>query len=250
MEWRDEGILLSTRPHGEGSAIIDVLTAAHGRHLGVVRGGASRRMAPLLQPGAALALSWRARLEEHIGGVTVEPLQSRAAILGDPLALSALGAICALARIALPEREPHPRLYRLTAALLDRMDGGDDWLALYAGWELALLEDLGFGLDLASCAVTGQEADLAFISPRTGRAVSRQGAGDWAPRLFPMPQAFRPGAAVDAPALHAALEVTGHFLQRELSDRLRGGTLPEARQRLMSRLARNQSDKPDAPCRG
>lgn len=239
MEWRDEGILLLTRPHGEGSAIIEVLTAAHGRHLGVVRGGASRKMAPLLQPGASLALEWRARLEDHIGAFTVEPLRSRAAVLGDPLALSALGAICALLHLALPERDPHPHLHAVTEALLDQMgESGTAWLGLYAAWECALLEEIGFGLDLATCAVTGQAQDLAYISPRTGRAVSRQGAGDWAPKLLPLPRAFLPGAVVDAPALLAALEVTGHFLQRELADRLRGGALPEARQRLMARLSR------------
>ena len=131
MEWRDEGVLLSMRPHGEGSAIIEVLTAEHGRHLGVVRGGASRRMAAVLQPGSQLAVEWRARLDSHMGAFRAEPLLARAAVLGDPLGLSGLGAVCALLHYALPEREPHGALDRQTISLLDAIDEGQDWGAAY-----------------------------------------------------------------------------------------------------------------------
>lgn len=160
MDWRDEGILLATRPHGEGGAIADVLTALHGRHAGLVRGGASRKMAGVLQPGAQLDLHWRARLEGQLGALVVEPLRQRAgALLGDRLALSGLGAICALCRYALPERAPCPTLYAATLTMLDRL-GAPGWLNDYVHWELTLLDETGFGLDLMQCAVTGARQGL------------------------------------------------------------------------------------------
>lgn len=238
MEWRDEGVLLSMRLHGEGSAIIEVFTAAHGRHLGVVRGGASRRMAPVLQPGTQVDLVWRARLDAHIGAFTVEPVKSRAAVLSDPLALAALGSLCALLHVALPERDPHSSLYAATLRLCDDLASGGDWLALYLRWELLLLEEIGFGLDLSTCAVTGQREDLAYVSPRSGRAVSREGAGEWASRLLPLPPALLGQGPVSAAEAVTALELTGHFLARNLADRLKGGVLPEARARLIARLGR------------
>lgn len=241
MEWRDEGVLLATRPHGESAAIIEVLTATHGRHLGVVRGGASRRLAPSLQPGTQLALTWRARLDDHIGAFTVEPLRSRAAVLEDPLALAGLTSVCALLHLSLPERDPHPALYTRSIALLDDLASGAPWLGPYLRWELALLEEIGFGLDLGSCALTGSRDDLAFVSPRTGRAVSRQAAGDWAPRLLPLPPGLMGQGPISRTEAAEALDLTGHFLARELADRLPAGHLPEARSRLLARL-RRQSD--------
>ena len=144
-------------------------------------------MAPNLQPGTQLAVTWRARLHEHIGVFSIEPIRSRAAVLEDPLALAGLTSICALLHLSLPERDPHPSLYGRTISLLDDVATGQPWLAPYLRWELALLEEIGFGLDLSSCAVTGSREDLAYVSPRTGRAVSRLGAGDWAPKLLPLP---------------------------------------------------------------
>ncbi|TMV54089.1 DNA repair protein RecO, partial [Thioclava sp. BHET1] len=188
MEWRDEGVLLSMRLHGENAAIIEVFTPQHGRHAGVVRGGASRKAAPVLQPGAQLDLTWRARLEDHIGAFTVEPLRGRAgAILGDRLALSGLNSITALLAFTLPEREPHPALYQASVTLFDLLGAAPDWPLAYLRWEMMLLEEMGFGLDLTACAVTGSRDDLAYVSPRTGRAVSRAGAGEWADRLLPLP---------------------------------------------------------------
>jgi len=236
LEWRDQGAVLAVRRHGESAAIIEVFTAAHGRHAGVVRGGGSRKMAPVLQPGAQLDLTWRARLEDHLGHFTVEPLQSRTAILSDRAALSALNAICALLSHALPERDAHPALYPATIALLDALEGAD-WQLAYLRWELLLLEDLGFGLDLTRCAVTGQSGDLAFVSPRTGRAVSRGGAGDWEDRLLPLPPCLMGGDMTPA-GLVQGLELTGHFLKRELASAPGARPLPEARARLLDLLAR------------
>lgn len=237
MDWTGEGILLSARPHGESAAIIEVLTEAHGRHLGVVRGGAGRRMAPVLQPGAQLALAWRARLESHIGAFTVEPLRARAAmVLADAERLAGLSSLCALAAFALPEREPQPRLYPLTVALADLIAGGADWFGPYLRWERALLEETGFGLDLSSCALTGAAEDLAYVSPRTGRAASRAAAGAWAERLLPLPQALLAEVAADRAAMAAGLRTTGHFLAQVLAPALGARPLPAARDRLKARF--------------
>ena len=239
MEWRDQGALLSVRVHGESAAIIEVFTAAHGRHAGVVRGGASRRIAPLLQPGAQLDVTWRARLDDHIGAFTVEPVKSRAGVLGDRLALAGLNAVCAMARMALPEREPHAGLYAATVAMLDALETAPDWPARYLRWEVLLLEELGFGLDLSSCAVTGTRDGLAFVSPKTGRAVSREGAGGWAERLFPLPECLMGQGPASRTEIGQGLAITGHFLTRELAGLRRVPHLPEARARLVALLARS-----------
>jgi DNA repair protein RecO (recombination protein O) len=237
MDWRDEGVLLSMRPHGESAAIIEVLTAMHGRHLGVVRGGASRRMAATLQPGTGLTLEWRARLDEHIGSFTVEPLQARAHLLADRLALAGLLSICALLRLALPEREPHPALFIRTRTLLDHL-GTPGWTSAYLRWEVRLLDELGFGLDLTTCAVTGATEGLAYVSPKTGRAVTKAGAGDWADRLLPLPSGLAGEAALAHPDVLAGLQLTGFFLDRELRPVLHDKPLPEARARLLDLLSR------------
>lgn len=237
MDWRDEGLLLSMRPHGESAAIIEVLTAAHGRHAGVVRGGASRKMAATLQPGTGLRLDWRARLDEHIGAFTVEPLRSRAHLLSDRLALAGLLSACALLRVALPEREPHPGLWPVTLALFDAL-GQADWTSAYLRWELRLLEELGFGLDLSACAVTGATEGLAYVSPKSGRAVTAKGAGDWADRLLPLPQGLASRAPLDPKAVTQGLRLTGFFLDRGLRPVLHDKPLPEARARLLDLLDR------------
>lgn len=237
MEWQDEGALIAVRPHGETAAIIEVLTRGHGRHAGVVHGGASRRSTPVLQPGAQLSLRWRARLDEHLGSFTVEPLRDRAgALFGDRAALAALGSVSALLSFALPEREPHPVLYAATVALLDRLSE-PGWEADYLRWEVRLLADMGFGLDLVRCAVTGGAEDLAYVSPRTGRAVSRAGAGNWASRLLPRPEALLSGDATPG-ALADGLATTGHFLDHWLAEELVGRPLPGARRRLVTLLTR------------
>lgn len=237
MEWRDEGVLLSMRPHGETSAIIEVLTAAHGRHAGVVRGGASRKMAAVLQPGTGLQLDWRARLDAHLGSFTVEPLRSRAHLLSDRLALAGLLSACALLRAALPEREPHRELWPVTLALFDAL-GGAGWTSAYLRWELRLLEELGFGLDLSCCAVTGAVEGLAFVSPKTGRAVTQAGAGAWAERLLPLPEGLTGAAVLGPEAVVEGLRLTGFFLDRGLRPVLQDKPLPEARARLVDLLSR------------
>ena len=237
MEWRGEGIVLGTRRHGEHAAIVDLFTAAHGRHMGVVRGGASRKMAPLLQPGAQVAATWRARLDQHMGSFTLDPIKGRAgAAMADRLALAGLSAVCALLSFALPERHPYPALYAHSLALLDGL-GADRWPEAYLGWEQALLEETGFGLDLSSCAVTGVTQGLAYVSPRSGRAVSAAGAGEWAGRLLPLPGVMR-GVPGDDPAeVVLGLQTTGHFLSVHMAQALGNKPLPAARQRLVDLIA-------------
>ncbi|WP_118138676.1 DNA repair protein RecO [Oceanicella sp. SM1341] len=240
MEWQDEGVLVAMRRHGESAAIIEVFTATRGRHAGLVPGGGGRRMAPVLQPGAQLAVTWRARTEDHLGTYRVEPMQARAAqVMHDADALAGLSATTALLSWALPEREAHPALYARTLELLDALPG-PDWPLHYALWELALLADMGFGLDLERCALTGATEGLAFVSPRSGRAVTAAAAAGqpWAAKLLPLP-AFLHGDGDGSPGeIARALALSGHFLEHWLAPALERRGLPEARARLVSRLGR------------
>jgi DNA repair protein RecO (recombination protein O) len=241
MDWRDEGILISARRHGESAAIIEVLTRDHGRHAGVVRGGGARRMAPVLQPGAHLALEWSARLEEHIGTFRVDPIAAHTAVLmADRAALAALGAMAALTAASLPERAAHPALYARSLDLVGALGTAPDWPARYAAWELALLAELGFGLDLSRCAATGMTEDLVWVSPKTGRAVSRAAGAPWAERLLPLPAFLRDGwqAAPPVPEIAAALALTGHFLDTRVAPTLPRETLPAARARAIEMILR------------
>ncbi|MFZ1470416.1 MAG: DNA repair protein RecO [Paracoccaceae bacterium] len=240
MEWRDEGVILSMRPHGESAAIIEVFTRDHGRHAGVVRGGTSRRMAAHVQPGTQVAVVWTARLAEHIGAYTVEPVRSRAHVLSDRLALAGLSSACALSLMALPEREPIGPLWQATVAVLDAL-AVPDWPAAYLRWELVLLQELGFGLDLASCAVTGARDGLSFVSPKTGRAVSLAAAGDWADRLLPMPRGLAGTGPLTPDAVLQGLAITAHFLTREMANLHPDRRFPEARGRLVDLLTRQAS---------
>ena len=241
MEWRDEGILLTVRRHGESAAIIDAFTAEHGRHAGVVRGGASRRMAPLLQPGAQLSLEWRARLDEHIGAYQADLIRSRAAaLMADGDALAAMAAVSALLTAYLADREPHVELYAATCGLIDSFGVAEDWRRAYVAWELVLLADLGFPLDLSACAATGATEDLIWVSPRTGKAVSRSAGAPYADRLLPLPD-FLGGDGAGAPRggeVTAGLRLTGHFLKHWLAPAFGGREPPEARARFVERLAR------------
>ncbi len=239
MDWRDHGILLSTRRHGETSAIIEVFTESHGRHAGVVRGGASRRIAPILQPGAQLDLEWRARLEDHLGTFRVEPLRSRAAAaMSGRLPLAGLNAVTGLLAFCLPEREVHGALYARTEQLLDLLERMDVWPLAYLNWELALLEEMGFGLDLSACAVTGQAEGLIYVSPKSGRAVSEKGAGDWADRLLPLPPCLRGQGPAPDDEIAEALRTTGYFLNHRLAPALGNRPLPEARARFAEAFSR------------
>lgn len=239
MEWRDQGALLVVRKHGENSAIVEVLTAEHGRHAGVVRGATGRKLTPVLQPGAQLDVTWRARLDEHLGSFTVEPIKSRAAaVMGDRLALAGLNAVTGLLSYCLPEREPHPQLYARTITLLDLMGNSEVWPLAYLRWELALLDDMGFGLDLSCCAVTGSLDDLAYVSPRTGRAVSVEGAAEWADKLLPLPQSLLGHGNGDLADISEGLITTGFFLKNRLAHQLSDRPLPAARQRLVDAVNR------------
>ena len=239
IDWQDEAALLAVRPFGETSVIIEVFSADHGRHAGVVRGGASRKVAPILQPGAQLSVSWKARLESHLGSFTVEPIRSRAAVaMGDRLALAGLNAVCSLLAMVLPEREAHPPLYERTIALLDLLGQSDVWPLAYLRWEEALLEEMGFGLDLSACAATGINEELIFVSPKSGRAVSRQAAGEWADRLLPLPDVLaRKGDASNAEIVKA-LGTTGYFIEHRLIKSLGDRPMPVARARLIDAIYR------------
>ena len=201
MDWSDRAIVLSARKHGESSAIVSVLTRAHGRHAGLVRGGAGRRARGTFEPGNEVTARWRARLDEHLGTFACELLVSHAARLLDaPLPLAALAAACAVADAALPEREPHGVVHDGLAALLAALHE-PGFAESYVRWELALLAELGFGLDLSACAATGATGGLVFVSPRTGRAVSGQAGAPYRDRLLALPAFLLnvPGAPPEGP---------------------------------------------------
>jgi len=242
MDWSDDAIVLSARPHGETNAILEVLTRNHGRHLGLVRGGASRRSRPSLLPGNALHVSWRARLNEHLGNFTVELMKARA---GDMLesrdALAGLNAFCAVVSAAMPEREVHREVFEAGNILLDAMqeDGFAHWGALYVRFEAGLLEALGFALDLLRCASTGTADNLAYVSPRTGRAVSRKAGDPYKDRLFTLPSFLlaTQNTAPDNAEIAAGLRLTGHFLLERLLHP-HGREMPRARLQLDDLAAR------------
>ena len=246
MEWSDDAIVLSVRPHGESSAILEALTRTHGRHLGLVRGGASRRTRPVLQPGNAVRVQWRARLCEHLGNFTVEPEKSRAGdLMESRAALVGLNALTAVAGAALPERESHEPVFEVANILLDAMmEGGlAHWGPLYVRWEAGLLEALGFGLDLSHCAATGTGDDLCYVSPRSGRAVSGEAGAPYAGRLFALP-GFLLGSQngnVAAGDLAAGLALTGHFLLERVL-RPQGKDMPGPRLRLDALAAHEEGE--------
>ena len=238
MEWCEEGVVLARRRHGENALIIEVFTRGHGRHAGIVRGGGSRRLAPVLEPGNQVQVTWRARLAEHLGSFEVEPVLARAALLmGERRTLAGLNAVTALLSYALPEREPHPALYDGTLTVLEMMCDGPFWPLAYVRWELALLEELGFGLDLSRCAVTGATEGLAFVSPKSGRAVSDAGAGEWKPNLLPLSPSLLGQGSGTAAEISDGLKTTCHFLKSRLVPALGNRRLPEARDRLAGILA-------------
>ena len=241
IEWRDEGALIRVRKHGESSAIIEVFTPSRGLTAGIVRGGTSRKIAPTLQPGAQLDVTWKARLEDHLGSFTVEPIRSRTAqVMQDRLALAGLNAVTGLLSFLLPDREAHAQLYARTIQLLDLLGQNDVWPLAYLQWEVALMDEMGFGMDLSACAVSGLNDDLFYVSPRTGRAVSRLAAGEWADRLLPLPHVLLGKGDADLNEIVLALRTTGHFLNNHLAKSLGNLPIPEARQRLidvMKRLA-------------
>lgn len=236
MDWRDEGVVIGVRRHGETSVILELLTLDRGRHLGMVLGGRSRRLRPLLQPGNTVLASWRARLDEHMGTFSVEASRMRAAdLMGRARALHALNYLCILARL-LPERDPHPGLYARFVHLLDGLSIGAPVSAPLVRFELQALAELGFGLDLSCCAATGRRDDLIFVSPRSGRAVSREAGAPYRDRLLALPtflvgddegddERHDPVGNAD---LAAGFRLTEFFLTRDVFG-ARGLPLPEPR---------------------
>lgn len=236
MEWSDTAIVLSARRHGESSAIMSVLSAAHGRHSGLVRGGAGRRAQGVLQPGNRVSLVWRARLAEHLGTFTWEPLEPLGTRwLDDAARLAAIASACALTEMLLPEREPHGGVHDALAAWLTAI-GGPDWQSLYVRWELGLLADLGFGLDLSRCAVTGRNDQLIYVSPKSGAAVSASAGEPYRDRLLPLPPFLLSGDDGTPAEIADGLRLTGYFLERHLLGP-QGKRPPPARMRFIARIA-------------
>jgi DNA repair protein RecO (recombination protein O) len=235
--WEDDAVVLAVRAHGEGHALASVLARAHGHWRGHVRGGSSKSGRAVWQPGNRLALRWAARLADQLGHFAGELEDAAAArALDDAGALALLAAACAVAEGALPEREPHPLAFAGLAALLERIGEGDALAPDYVRWEVALLAELGYGLDLSACAVTGVVEDLAYVSPRTGRAVSREAAEPWKERLLPLPRFLLGNAAVGEGDVAAGMRLTAHFLGRDVFG-LRHLALPPARLRLADRFS-------------
>jgi DNA repair protein RecO (recombination protein O) len=238
MDWSDEGIFLGAKPLGEANAVAELFTLGHGRHLGLVRGGRSRRLRPLLQPGNRLRVTWRARLSEHLGGFNIELIEAHAArALDDAAALAAIGSLAGLARL-LPERDPHPQLYAAALHVIGAFDAPRLWPALLVHWELLLLQELGFGLDLSECAATGSDTELVYVSPRSGRAVSREAGEPYDAKLLKLPAFLRDDdAAASEGDFLAGFALTGHFLERDVLAP-HGLAMPETRERLIGLLAR------------
>src|SRR6266446_1951960 len=236
MEWRDTGFVLMARRHGESALIVELLTREHGRHAGLVRGGQSPKLRAVLQSGNEIAAVWRGRLAEHLGTVGCELLRAHAArFLDDPNRLAALAAAAALISAALPEREPYPDIFASFARLLETLDSEIGWPAHYVGWERDLLAALGFGLDLSRCAVSGITTDLAYVSPRTGRAVSRAAGAPYHDKLLRLPDFLWRDAPADEAQLDLGMTLTGHFLVHHVFAP-QGRTPPAARLRLAEHM--------------
>ncbi len=240
MEWSDDGIIIGFRRHGEGHAMIELMTREHGRHLGLVLGGGSRKQLPSLQPGNSVRASWYARLDEHLGNYRLETVQTRS----DRMMLSScasfgLQSVAALLRL-LPERDPHAGLYELLEHIADHLDTNDA-AALLARFELQMLTELGVGLDLSSCAVTGRQTDLIYVSPKSGRAVSREAGQEWQARLLPLPSFLHEdGEGVSPDDIAAAFALTGYFLTRHVMEP-REIALPEARAAFLAAIGRDRA---------
>ncbi|WP_439548627.1 DNA repair protein RecO [Falsiroseomonas sp.] len=238
MEWDAPAVILDVRPHGEGGAIVSVMTEQHGRHAGLAKGGTSRAQSALWQPGNLVEARWVGRLADQLGSMSAEMVHPAAALaMEDPLALAALRAACATAEGALPEREAHPHIFHGLVAFVATL-ARDTALALpdLVRWEADLLAELGYGLDLARCAITGSTEDLAFVSPRSGRAVSEPAAGEWRDRLLPLPRFLLGQGPSTAADWAAGLRLTGHFLARDVFGVHNKG-LPAARELLLDRVA-------------
>lgn len=240
MHIRAEALILSIRSHGEHGAVVRALTRDHGVQPGYVRGGRSRRIKPILQPSNLVLGEWRARTEEQLSGLTVELIHSRAPLFAEPLPAAALDWATVLTSAALPEGQPFAQLHDALTALLEAIEAAPAaraWAGALVRYELLLLAELGFGLDLDRCVLTGATDDLAWVSPRSGAAVSSAAAGDHAARLLPLPTFLVRGGAADWDDVLAGLRITGHFLERDVLVDRRADALA-SRARLIDRLKR------------
>ncbi|MBV1706521.1 MAG: DNA repair protein RecO [Hyphomicrobiales bacterium] len=251
MDWQDEALVMGTRRQGETSVILEVMTQGHGRHFGIVRGGRSRKLQPVLQSGNSLIVSWRARLEEQLGTFVIEPVTLRAAdMMATEAALQGVSHLGHLLRL-LPEREAFDGLYALALLICQRLAGEDHAAPLMAVLELALLRELGFGLDLSACALTGSREHLAFVSPRTGRAVTAEAGLPWAGKLLRLPdfmarsQALGAAGQVSGTELADAFRLTAHFLDQNIYGP-RGQEVPMARRRYVA-LVTGEAMQADPP---
>src|SRR5438309_5243406 len=242
MEWTDEGIVLGVRRHGESSAIIELLTRSHGRHLGLVRSGSSKRMRPMLQPGNSVSAVWRARLDEHLGSYQVEGTRLRAAtLMGSSHAVYGVTHLASLARL-LPERDPHEDIYEMLDRTLDDFDDAGGAADHLIRFELAMLAELGFGLDLENCAATGETAELIYVSPKSGGAVSRAAGEPYQDRLLRLPAFLRAGddSGWSDQDLRDGFRLTGLFLLRHVLEP-RGQAHSDARAGFINALTRQQA---------
>jgi DNA repair protein RecO (recombination protein O) len=242
LDWSEDAIILHIRPHGETSAVAEVFARGQGRHLGLVHGGQSRKRRSMLQTGNLVAAHWRARIADQLGVFTLELAEPFAArVLDDGLALAGIGTLTGLARF-LPERDPHPMLYDLAVLLLRHLGEPELWPQLLARWELQLLSELGFGLDLAHCAATGTAERLIYVSPKSGRAVSAEAGEPYKERLLALPAFLRDRTSTDAGPqdVASALRLTGHFLDLHVLGP-RNLRTPEGRQRLLDMLSRQSA---------
>ncbi len=237
MEWHDDGLIIGLKKHGETSLILEAMTRAHGRHLGLVRGGRSKRWQPLLQPGNSVELVWRARLDEHLGLYAVEVTRPRAAnLMASALALHGLNHLGALLRL-LAERDPHPALYETALRIAEYLGDARVAPAALVRFELAILTELGFGLDLSRCAASGVIEDLIYVSPKSGRAVSRQSGAPYHERLLQLPAFLREDGAAQANDIVEGFRLTGYFLERDVFAP-RGLKMPDARQAYLTEYRR------------
>jgi DNA repair protein RecO (recombination protein O) len=244
MEWTDEGIVLGVRRHGESSAIVELLTCQHGRHLGLVRGGAGSRLRPLLQPGNSVTAVWRARLDEHLGMYALEGTRLRAAtLLASSHAVYGVTHLAALARL-LPERDPHRDIYEMLQGTLDDFEDAGVAAVQVIRFELAMLTELGFGLDLENCAATGETTDLIYVSPKSGGAISRVAGEPWRDRLLPLPAFLREGESStnswSEQDLRDGFQITGLFLLRHVLEP-RGQGHSDARDGFINAVTRRRS---------
>lgn len=246
MEWDAPAIILDARPFGEGDAIATVMTEEHGAHRGLARGGAGRGHAATWQPGNLAQVRWVGRLADQLGSFTAELIHPAAALaMDDALHLAMLTAACAVAEGALPEREPHPRVFDILLHLIAHLSRGSGMLAGQIRWEALLLSELGYGLDLSSCPVTGATEGLVYVSPKSGRALTEEGAGKWAPRMLPLPALLLGDGEGDPAQWRDGLRLTGYFLTRDVFG-LRHRPLPLARQALYDRVATMAGTESDA----